>query len=1114
MRMRKETNEKLDGSRPRLKTTFFSPQGSSRQATARAGVPRRRLRAEPASCHGPRGASGGGRARELHPDAGRAGRFMRQPDSSHFTPRNRTEGNAATSSRKQVSKAAKGKPNRTRVSNSAPEAERRDSSIRIGDQTRVLSLNIEGISAAKCQILSVLLEKHEVDIVLLQETHLGRGAAKSRQRIDGYSLVAAEWHTKYGTAVYAKRPGMIRVVGSQTEDNGTQTITINTGNLTITNVYKPPGLGWSNPPRERTQHPEVVVGDFNSHSSEWGYPRIDRAGRELSAWADALDLQLVHSSKDEGTFKPRNSQRTFSPDLVFATKDENLRPVPVVREVLNDFPRTQHRPILLKVGIQIPTPESVPLPRWNFRKADWFAYAQQVDNECEGIAPRQENLDLFTRVILRSARDNIPRGFRRNYIPCWTPECRRLLDEYERTKDPETADALMAALDAGRRDRWVEKVESLDLKHSSRHPWQLLKKLEPASSTCRSAPAVTADQIAREIKARGMHTPDNRREAKIRKAYARLHQRLPKQDARLTAPVRPTEMAKAVGSLKNGKAAGRDGVYPDMLSHLGPRTREWLCSALTDVILTGNYPQIWRSALVVAILKPGKPADDPASYRPISLLSCLFKLLERIVLNRIKGFVTLAVPKEQAGFQEGRDTTEQVLALTTHIEAGMEKKLKTGAVLVDLSAAYDTVWTGGLLFKLAHSIPCQTTLNLLRRMVTTRQFRVALGSDLSRTRRIRNGVPQGSVLAPALFNVYISDMPATESLKLGYADDWALVHQARSFEELERVLSEDTTSVKKYFDQWYLKMNTAKTVSCVFHLNTHKADRLLTVQADGAPLPAAREPRYLGVVLDRTLTFKAHLTSSSQKLSARSNLIRKLAGTTWGANQGVLRTSTLALCSSVAEYCAPVWARSAHTNKIDVKMRDAMRTVTGCLKSTPREWLPVLSSIAPPHLRREEISQRWIKRATESLAGTPLESIIRDAPHTSRLKSRRPFYHVERNEKFNLKEAWRKEWSEKGLKRGNLVSNPCRKQPGFDSGTRRQWVFANRLRTGHARTAANLHRWGLISSPICPRCKQAPQNLRHLVRECEMTKLPGGHAEIQAFGPGFIDWLDRTAIQV
>ncbi|CAK1602282.1 unnamed protein product [Parnassius mnemosyne] len=132
------------------------------------------------------------------------------------------------------------------------------------------------------------------------------------------------------------------------------------------------------------------------------------------------------------------------------------------------------------------------------------------------------------------------------------------------------------------------------------------------------------------------------------------------------------------------------------------------------------------------------------------------------------------IPVEQAGFHCGRNCTDQVLSLTTYIEAGFQKKLKTVAVLIDLSAAYDTVWRQGLVYKLMKAVSCRKMVGLLNSMLSNREFMVFLGDNESRTKKLNNGLPQGSVLAPLLFNLYLHDIPETQSRKFMYADDIAL----------------------------------------------------------------------------------------------------------------------------------------------------------------------------------------------------------------------------------------------------------------------------------------------------------------------------------------------------
>ena len=129
-------------------------------------------------------------------------------------------------------------------------------------------------------------------------------------------------------------------------------------------------------------------------------------------------------------------------------------------------------------------------------------------------------------------------------------------------------------------------------------------------------------------------------------------------------------------------------------------------------------------------------------------------------------------------------------------------------------------------------------------MTVTRQFHVVLGGRESRTRKIRNGVPQASAIALTLSNVYISDtcIPKSQSYELDYADDCVLAYKSKCWNEIESVLSQDTTSLNQYFDMWYLKMNTTKTVSSAFHLNNHQSAKTLNIKVNGNTLPEDRNP--------------------------------------------------------------------------------------------------------------------------------------------------------------------------------------------------------------------------------------------------------------------------------
>ena len=273
---------------------------------------------------------------------------------------------------------------------------------------------------------------------------------------------------------------------------------------------------------------------------------------------------------------------------------------------------------------------------------------------------------------------------------------------------------------------------------------------------------------------------------------------------------------------------------------------------------------------------------------------------------------------------------------------------------------------------------------------------------------------------------------------------------------------------------------------------------------EGVQLKHNDHPQYLGVTLDRSLTFKNHLKKTSAKVNTRANVVQHLAGSSWGANAHVLRTSALSLVYSTAEYCAPVWFNSAYVRDVDVQLNRAMRTISGTVMSTPLPWLPVLCNIAPPEIRRKEA----LLREFNKIMATPNLPIFQDLPpRDGRLKSRNPPLRTasqlaEGN--FSPKVGWGSLWDSFDGRNEFLVSDPTRAVRGMDL-PRKEWTYLNRFRTGVGRCNYWKYRWGQTLDQSCD-CGDV-QTMTHIVNDCPLRSFPGGLVGLHEAGGAALDWI-------
>ena len=308
--------------------------------------------------------------------------------------------------------------------------------------------------------------------------------------------------------------------------------------------------------------------------------------------------------------------------------------------------------------------------------------------------------------------------------------------------------------------------------------------------------------------------------------------------------------------------------------------------------------------------------------------------------------------------------------------------------------------------------------------------------------------------------------------------------QEDTFNKVETILTTALTAIGDYYIRNQLRANPDKTQTCAFHLRNREAKTELKVSWDGKKLEHTPTPVYLGVILDRTLSYSSHVAKVKAKTEARNNVLKKLSNTKWGASPSTIKTTALALCYSTAEYACPVWERSAHAYKVDPALNEACRSITGCLKPTNVENLYLLAGIAPPAIRRHTIAQREREKQIDN----DRHPLYGHTPAARRLKSRHSFIHS--TEPLVTKPATARvtAWSAHLQTVANkLLDEPKESLASGSTLPWPEWMCLNRLRTGMGRCKHNMRKWGYSEEDTTCECQEAEQTMKHLL-ECPLLR--------------------------
>lgn len=476
-----------------------------------------------------------------------------------------------------------------------------------------------------------------------------------------------------------------------------------------------------------------------------------------------------------------------------------------------------------------------------------------------------------------------------------------------------------------RAEIWEDRMDALQLQ--SREDWKLVRHLRNPSQH-RNALLRNNDLIFDALRQaeyyadtyeeqntlvlEEQHREDYNEEELIRRAAQQFRDAPLSDRPELTTP---QEVKQIIRKLGIHSAPGPDKITNEQLKHLPRKPLVLLTRIFNSCLQQQYYPSAWKICKIVPIPKRGKDLKKPENYRPISLLPTMSKVLERVLLPRIRQPLLddHIIRPEQFAYQPYLSAELQLLRITEFITKNMNYSRYTAAVFLDVEKAYDKVWKDNLMVKLHNNtnIP-DCYLKLVDSYLQNRKFFVQIDGKRSGTKTLEQGIPQGSVLSPTLFTIYVNDIPTNgHTLLAQFADDTALLTTSRRLDTTIRRMQEQIHLTETWAKRNKIKINAEKTKAILFTRRRPVLDMRLEI--GGIPVAWTDRIKYLGVTLDKGMYFKHHIEEKKLKISKTIHMLYPMLASKEMKHRTKLRLY-LATIQPMMLYGCPSWGITSKTN--------------------------------------------------------------------------------------------------------------------------------------------------------------------------------------------------------
>ena len=645
------------------------------------------------------------------------------------------------------------------------------------------------------------------------------------------------------------------------------------------------------------------TGDYNAHSQFW-WPDggTTPEGTEIENLFTSLGLSQVIC--EPTNFEPNKNPSCI--DLVI-TNQPNLILDCGTRASLDSY--CHHQIIYCKVNFRIPPPPPYERKIWHFNRANTAAIKRSMTS-----FPWLQHLNIntdpnwqvktFTDIFLNIMSNCIPNETKR-FIPRDPPwitkslktmlnRKNRLFKNYKKHRYKEED---KVRLDSFRIECYkaVETAKSSYLKNMGNKPnepgisqksyWKIINRVMNKCRSPKIPPLLINNQFILDCRDKAKLFNDFFSE----QCKPIVNSSVLPNFAFLTVKrideliISNDEISSLIRNINPNKATGSDGISGQMLLICDDSVTLPLKIIFSNILLSSTYPDIWKLANVIPIFKKGDK-QLIKNYRPISLLPICGKLFEKIIFNNLYSYLNTnnLITKNQSGFRPGDSTTNQLLYLVNEIHQAFEdqKFLEVRAVFLDISKAFDKVWHDGLIFKLKQNGVSGSLLMFFQNYLNNRKQRVVLNGSYSSYKTVESGVPQGSVLGPLLFLIYINDLERDVKSNIKFfADDTMLFSIVKDPAISANDLNHDLNTIHQWAQQWKMEFNPdpSKQATEVLFSCKKSSPQHPQLIFNGAAVANVNEQKHLGLILDSKLSFEKHLNEKIIKAKKNIGILKQLS---------------------------------------------------------------------------------------------------------------------------------------------------------------------------------------------------------------------------------------------